>query len=58
MPLLKDAFDVLIQPVFIHAFGGIVVTDHRPALPILEPVESLSSAHSLPCQQAYEVSQE
>ena len=50
--------DVYKRQVFVHAFGGIVVADHRPALPILEPVKCSPSAHSLPCQQADEVSQE
>src|SRR5690606_18893554 len=49
---------MIVDSIFIDDFGGIVVADHRPALPILELVKSPSSAHSLPCQQAYEVSQE
>lgn len=58
MPLLQQVLDVLVQVALAHILRGVMVANHRPALPFAQPVEGLFSAHSLPCQQAYEVSQE
>src|SRR5690606_26090399 len=58
MTLLQQVLDVLVQIALAHVLGGVVVTNDRPAFPLPQPVKSLLSAHSLPCQQAYEVSQE
>src|SRR5690606_7547566 len=58
MPFLQQALDVLVQIPLAHVLGGVVITNDRPTFPIFQSIKCGFSAHSLPCQQAYEVSQE
>ena len=43
---------------FAHILSRVVIADNRPAFPFPQTVKRFSRAHSLPCQQANEVSQE
>src|SRR5690606_40743594 len=58
MTLLQQGLDVLVQIALAHLLCGVVVANDRPAIPLLQGLECLLSAYPLPCQQAYEVSQE
>src|SRR5690606_12474787 len=58
MTLLQQVLDVLVQIALTHILRGVVISDDRPAFPLSQTIKGLLSAHSLPCQQAYEVSQE
>ncbi|MDT4847429.1 hypothetical protein FQZ97_814840 [compost metagenome] len=49
---------MLVDVVLAHLLGGVVIPNDRPAFPGLQPVKCLFCAHSLPCKQAHEVSQE
>src|SRR5690606_31591399 len=58
MTFLEQIPNMLVDIPFSHVLGGVVIAYHGPAFPFLQSFKCFPGAHSLPCKQAYEVSQE